>query len=704
MEFWNYGILSLIVVVLTVVVVAFRRKPMKRKKEITNLQLGTVGVFLAIFIFLIPGSYCWGEWKDTHLYIRPLLLTFFNTVRVFLMDTDLKFVTDALVGESEWKQALFSLYGMLLYVAAPILTFTNILSVFKNWWGEWHVKTCRRRKICVMSELNPQSLTLAESIYENDPEKPMLVFCDVFAQNEEENYELLLQAQKLSAICLKKDVAHIDFKKRGKPIEIYLIGENDAENTSQAIGLTENITGEKERKNGKKNAAKQKNKTLKRKCTVYVYSADSTTDYILDSLDMGKEVLSKEFTQWLEKNAKNVLQQGDWTGAPENVFGNFTIHHIDPVFGLVRDVLTIDDYADYKKIREDAERNRKLSITILGMGKHGTQFLKTAVWFYQKMGTPVEFNVFDLGDTNGDPAKRLGQECPELVEHPFPGEDGDALYDIKFFTGVDCFSVDFDRVVLNTGRLAKTNLVFVALGDDDRNIRAAQMIKKLFAFKNAQQKGTMPLIYAVVYDDKKADNLRESQAQKTQKDITYVGACSSQYSYEAIKKQLERTQKAIHNHMDWTSKECQLRHAYTQMKNTALEDMNHEQLELNRALEAESVTEVKWSDLGYYKEDQTVNVAEVKSEIERFVRKSYFRKASLAQALYQEATEQKKAEKHSLCMCDACKKKRIAEHMRWNAYMRSLGFRYNEKKDFDAKTHGCLLPWEKLPWKERYKD
>ena len=44
------------------------------------------------------------------------------------------------------------------------------------------------------------------------------------------------------------------------------------------------------------------------------------------------------------------------------------------------------------------------------------------------------------------------------------------------------------------------------------------------------------------------------------------------------------------------------------------------------------------------------------------------------------------------------------EHRRWNAYMRSEGFTYAQKRNNLAKTHHCLVEFKKLSQKEQEKD
>jgi len=47
---------------------------------------------------------------------------------------------------------------------------------------------------------------------------------------------------------------------------------------------------------------------------------------------------------------------------------------------------------------------------------------------------------------------------------------------------------------------------------------------------------------------------------------------------------------------------------------------------------------------------------------------------------------------------------RDLEHRRWNAYMRSEGFTYAEKRNNLAKTHHCLVPFDELSLEEQEKD
>jgi len=232
---------------LTRIFLHYRRRR-REKRLLSPVQLCTVGVFFAVVFLFLPIYYLDPGARDGFTFLRPLLLSIHNSFRVFILDGDFQIITDALVNQPEPFRATFSLYAAVLYVAAPLLTFGNLLSLFKNIWGEIRYRVHRYSEFYIMSELNVKSVALARSIREEKP-KAVLVFTDVFEQNEEGGYELLSEARSLNAICFKKDVSHLDVVSKKGPVEIFLIGENEAENVSQAVRITSYLN----RKNTKQN-------------------------------------------------------------------------------------------------------------------------------------------------------------------------------------------------------------------------------------------------------------------------------------------------------------------------------------------------------------------------------------------------------------------------------------------------------------------
>lgn len=715
MEFLIFGMLSVFAVGFSALwALRIHLHPSADRRISSPLKLITAGVFIASLLMFIPVCYDWSGWKDRYTYIRPVLLAITNAIRIFLAGVELDIVEDAVPAAPVWCRIAYCLYAAILYAVAPILTFTNVLSMFKNMTGEMQLRICRKRPIYIMSELNAPSVTLANSIVADYTGKrrnrPLIVFCDVFVQNEEQNYELLQQVRQINAICLKKDATHVAFSRKGLPVEFFLIGENEVENTEQVIRLTE----------------KWKDST--RIISLYVFSSDPTTDSILDSIDIGHRLLHANLVDKMKKHLTKGLVEQIWQSANYEMSGSFFVRRIDPVDVLVQDVLTKNDYADYIEIQEAAQQTKTISVTILGMGSHGVHFLKTALWFYQRYGIRLEFNIFDMGTENGDPEKRLGQECPELIRINPSTQGGDALYDIRFFTGLDCFSYDFSNLVLHDERqrFEKTNLVFVALGDDDRNIRAATMVQTLFARLQAPQTAPrdIPFIYSIVYDDGKAANLNSCPAAPEEKKeaaafrrIRFVGARLDRYSYSVLQNFKYDERNAFENHLDWLKKESQLHTAYR----IAESGQPHPQLDICIAFKKELDQELKergttlyWGDTDYFSDDSDHRIVDKKvvGLTESYMRYAYFRQSSRAKAIHKKALAKiphiiETCNNGPICNCGICRVSRLTEHMRWNAYMRSLGYCRNSRgsrRDPLAKLHPDICPWYELPCQERYKD
>ena len=733
MDFWFFGSLSILVTAVTTVLVLFvspllkfilkslncledAKKLQQKLQEmifpglnlrLSRLHLMTAGIYIAVLLLFLP--YCYNLtnfWGDDHLYIRPALMALFKTFRVFVFGVGFDDFVEIVPSAPSVLRAIFSLYTIALYFLAPLLTVGNVLSLFRDLQSRIYLRLFCRKNVFVLSELNDHAMALAESIAKDKKnDGARIVFCGVTKQQRE-----LLREKWIDAICLKKDVCDIRFRKKGGLLRFFLISDNATRNTTQAVRLNE------------------LQKKSKRKTSVYVFSADPATDYILDTLDLGENLLSPTFDQVAKVPAGGALRLPDSEEEYGKMLGNFSIRRIDPVQNLIWDVLKGNNYADYisiqKTVNECKTAPKVLSLSILGMGNHGTQLLKTAVWFYQRKGVRVEVNVFDMGGANGDAQKRLKQECPELVEERPKDEDTEdnGCYDIKFFS-TNCFSSDFDALLQNDySRMTRTNLIFIGLGDDDANIRAAKTMQMVFARITKKESTPMPFVYAVVHNKEKATTMNAAQFDEKGNPIStlrFVGAHSSCYSYEKLKEADTLEKRAFKFHVEWAVKENQLRHCYEDGSQEVSERDDHKLCkDFRRDVFAEyGNNPTDWGDADYYdgeKEapiyDGPVKTDTLKKKVAQYICSSYCRDSSLAKALHKEALRRcgikTVCELNSpVCTCDDCTSSRITEHMRWNAYMRALGYRKTDgEPDKTAKLHNNLRPWSNLPVRVRFKD
>ena len=708
-HFWTFAKLSVLIMAVTVTLVILVDPIRDRVKflrstprRVIRLWVMNCGVYLSFLLLFLPYCYDSVNWGDPHRYIRPVLLASYKSLRMFVMGVSFDELLKIVPAKETISRAVFSLYTVALYFTAPALMVGNVLSIFRDFTGGLYLRYFCRRRIFVMSDLNPQSLALAESIAQaEEADKDWIVFCSV-STKEEKQQHTMFREKHINAICLKKDVCHLKFRKKGEQITYFLIGGNETENTTLAKRLHEKL------------------KNTPRKTAVRVFSADPITEYILDTLPYGDNVVSEKFEQLVTEAAEKSEFLPDLEKDFHKLLGNYSIRPVNHVELLVWDVLKGDSRKQLSEILNSGQDT--VSITILGMGRYGVQFLKTAVWFYQRSGTRVEFNIFDIGGKNGDPMQRLKQECPGLIKNNPSTEDGDACYNIRFFD-MDCFSFDVDeQPVAVQKRMERTDLVFIALGNDDADARAAKAMQTVFARIAAKAKTTVPFIYAVVHDKEKAANLNAAEiavAGAEKRRLWYVGTQSNCYTYQKLICDMEKEEKqAFRYHLEWVKNQYQLRKCYeaAQNQDTSCEDLAAclaFKEELDQELQGK---ELKWGDADYFKdEDGNVDynrlpeLSLLKAEVKKYICGSYFRNSSIAKAVHKNALAQweknPKCEGHSpVCNCEHCISSRITEHMRWNAYMRAQGYQRGSLKDTTAKLHYDLKPWQELPCQTRYKD
>ncbi len=188
----------------------------------------------------------------------------------------------------------------------------------------------------------------------------------------------------------------------------------------------------------------------------------------------------------------------------------------------------------------------------------------------------------------------------------------------------------------------QTTYVFVALGDDDKNANAAHRLFSFFA-----RKGYNPEIQAIIYSKEKKEALNSIRTYRKEiYDIDFIGDITTSYS-ESVILGSELEDKAKARHMCWGD------------------------------------------EASFWQYD-------------------YNRKSSYASAIHRKLKIQcgipgidKKLEDRTPAQRDAI---RELEHKRWNAYMRSEGYVYGEKRNDLAKVHPLMVPFGELSEEQKKKD
>lgn len=649
-----FGVVSLLIGFYFLVRALYVYKDGKRAKRVLSaIQVYTIGVFASVLAVFIPIYYTSYDFGDAYGVLRPLLIAIHNSLRIFILDGDFDIIVNSLSDQNVALRVCFSLYSAFLYVIAPVLTFSNVLSLFKNLKDEIRYKLIGQKNLYIMSELNDKSIALARSIY-NCKKNVVVIFTDVFEQNEEDDYELLTQARDINAICLKKDVSHLDIASKKGDVEIFLIGNDESENVSQAVAITTELN----KKNSKHNVK------------VFVFSTKPSAAYIIDSIKYD-----------------NLLQHAAEHGYDENCF---KLRRIDERQQLIWNTIPKMHLFDIANCND-----KTLSVLIVGLGSYGMEFFKMLLWYCQFEGYKLQINIVDkrgkCAEENGYIESLIKRDCPDLLKTNGSNSIGDAYYDIKIFSGIDAQTADIDELLLSGGnasdkvsianRLKATNLAFVSLGDDDINIEVSIHLRSLFdrindvkADENIGWKDEAVDIYSVVYDDRKIGILysegshNECNLLRSYKNIPYhirfIGGMLTQFDYQNIyNDELEKC--AYQHHAGWVDIENDPQTAQKEQK-------KYEQYE-------------------------------------------YYRRSSIAKELYQREIRNNpvlssqttclETPKKQTCKCENCIRRKRSEHMRWNAYTRVIGYSYNNGTRADrALLHDNLCEWEQLSELDRQKD
>ena len=221
-----FGLISFAVGIVSLVISIWLYRHRKRAKwGLRPMQVFTIGIFISVLMIHLPLYYSWVSVQGANLMLSPFLIAILQSIRVFIMDVDFEKVLELIKDQKDFLRTGVSFYLTVLYLVAPLMTLSNVLFLFRNMIGEFHYLRHKSRDHYIMSELNEKSIALARSIY-RDNKKAVILFTDVFERNEEKDYDLLTQARDIKAICLKKDISHVDIFSRKGNVEIFLIGND----------------------------------------------------------------------------------------------------------------------------------------------------------------------------------------------------------------------------------------------------------------------------------------------------------------------------------------------------------------------------------------------------------------------------------------------------------------------------------------------
>lgn len=588
-------IISIIILALTgLLVVCLRTRTSRSARTLTPVRMTLVGTFLAAVVLHYP-VYWLNFSGDVFGWLQTTMAALHHALRLFVLDGDLESiqltVAALTIGDSGLLGQWYLLLTTVIYILGPILTFSVVLSFFKNIQAYRRLLFHMFSQTYIFSELNESSLALAASLKRNHP-RCLLVFTDVYEVEEEEISELCDQARVLGAICFKCDIAalNLELHRKTNRISCFAIGVDEDENIRQSLAL------------------------------VHKYGAYANMSLYIFSTGVESELLFQDVS------GRGML-----------------IRRINSRRALVSQLM----YQHGAQLFENAipgEPHKQIRALILGLGGYGTEMLKALAWCGQMDGYRLTVHAFD---SRLNASCHFAGECPELMSADRNGveEEGESFYHIVIHDNVDVASSLFEEALLKTGPISH---VFISLGNDSLNIKTAVKLREF-----CERQGYDPCIQAVVYDAYKAAHLADIHNFKGKPyRISFVGNLDISFSEQMLLNS-ELEQCALKRHMSYGGPVSDFwSYEYNYRSSTA--SAIHQKLRIQ---------------CGIPGADKPVG--------ERTVE-----------------------ERDALA---------LLEHKRWNAYMRSEGYRFSGSMDPATrndlgKVHNFLVPFEALPEREKRKD
>lgn len=528
-----------------------RRKPGGgRARRLKPLHWLFAGFFCASLAFL---AQAFAIRESPH---NALAMAASAAMRIFIMDGNVTDLRQLLLERyfillSGWKL----LYATGLYICAPILTLSVILSMISGFFSYLRYLLHPFAELFVFSELNSASIALAEDLQRNREKgeyRSLFVYCGV--DRGHARPELLRRASCIGAVVLKQDILQfgLRFHDRSKPHNLLFCSALDAQGGQVDDSSDRHQAANMEKATEWLSLRSGSGNLKKRDINVFVFSSQDKADLYVESL------FKDLYTPADGRPAKKTSGSGDARRPARRGFrlpgfvrpvplsylpqddSKLRVTRVNVSREIVYNLL--DDYPLFTGLH----KGDPLHVLVVGGSRIAEEFVKAVCWCGQleRHGGPVIHVV----DGRGGIRDRLWTECPDLMRNneTAPGL-GDGEYCIRFhdFSAGSGEFHDFLR------ERPEISYVLVSLEDDDLSIRTAANIRtvctaghvSLAAAKaqagqpawNAGCAGLFPAIHLVVENDGKSAGVAGFNYNDKQRyHLNPVGSVSGTYRKSVI--------------------------------------------------------------------------------------------------------------------------------------------------------------------------
>lgn len=222
--------------------------------------------------------------------------------------------------------------------------------------------------------------------------------------------------------------------------------------------------------------------------------------------------------------------------------GHMRVRRINEPAALITRVLYEEGTDIFDSALPVSQTEKQITAVVVGMGSYGTEMVKALSWYCQMDGYTVQIHAFDKDKLAEE---RFAALCPELM-----GSE----YAITVHGDVDIETKTFATEI---AKLNHATYVFVALGSDSENIKAAVQLRMLF-----ERNGAKPKIHAVVYNSEVKEALQNVTNFNGQAyNIDFTGDVQTSYSEKVIM-DFEVEEEALQRHLKWGKEEAFWKYEY----------------------------------------------------------------------------------------------------------------------------------------------
>ena len=475
-------------------------------------RLLAIGVFLSIWLLFLPYSYL------ELLQSTPLLPRIWQSIWVGVYQVIRFFGVAADYTDLQQMAAVsgieaYTVLGTLLLILAPLLTFSVILSFFRNFSAYRRYLMHPKAPTYVFSELNEKSLHLAADLRRNHG-NAVVIFADVFEEESEESFEIVERAKEIGAICFKKDMLTLNlaFHSQHSLLCFFAMAEENS-----VRGAYRQISSA--------STAEEENLRQAHRLTKHPYYAKrpNTKLFVFSSTAQGEILINN-----LPKSA-------------------ITVRRVERFRPLIMRTLFESGYEFlFQNSLPQPDGTKAIRVLVIGAGGYGTEMIKALCWCTQIEGYSLSIDVLDYDPATGD---RFAFAYPGLMQNSGNKDPGMAQYSLRFHNGV---SVDTGSFIQKLTEIERPTYVLVALGTDERNVSTALAVRRFYR-QTASTDDKDPFIHAIVYESENKSGLENATNERGQHyNIHYIGDLVSSYSERVIINE-EMAADALRRHQKWGS-------------------------------------------------------------------------------------------------------------------------------------------------------